>query len=60
MPVPYFAHEPWQRPSRPAEPPRSPQWRTPEGIDLAAVYGPSDVADLSAIASVPGLPPYLR
>jgi methylmalonyl-CoA mutase len=60
MPVPDFAHEPWQRPSRLAEPPRSPDWRTPEGIDLAAAYGPNDVADLSAIASVPGLPPYLR
>lgn len=34
--------------------------RRPEGIDVAAHYGPNDVAGLDATASMPGFAPFLR
>ncbi|QDG76944.1 methylmalonyl-CoA mutase [Labrenzia sp. PHM005] len=35
-------------------------WTTPEGIDVAPVYGADDVADLKHIGTWPGLPPFMR
>ncbi|MFT7074351.1 MAG: methylmalonyl-CoA mutase [Planctomycetota bacterium] len=35
-------------------------WSTPEGIDVAATYGPADTADLSDAGVLPGYPPYKR
>ncbi len=35
-------------------------FETPEGIDLKAVYGAADRTGLDFVASLPGLPPFLR
>lgn len=35
-------------------------WPTPEGIDVAAAYGPADTAELELSGHWPGLPPFLR
>lgn len=35
-------------------------WSSPEGIDIAATYGPADVSGLGALNSYPGLAPYVR
>jgi len=35
-------------------------WLTPEGIAVAGVYGPDDVAELDFLDTYPGLPPFLR
>ena len=35
-------------------------WRTPEGIDVAAVYTASDVAGLDFLDTYPGAPPFVR
>ncbi|HRE02317.1 MAG TPA: methylmalonyl-CoA mutase family protein, partial [Ilumatobacteraceae bacterium] len=35
-------------------------WATPEGIDVAALYDASDVADLDFLGTHPGLVPFLR
>ncbi len=35
-------------------------WVTPEGIPLAPVYGPEDIAALDFLDGMPGIPPYLR
>ena len=35
-------------------------WRTPEGIDVAAVYMASDVAGLDFLDTYPGTPPFVR
>ncbi|MDZ5449943.1 methylmalonyl-CoA mutase [Labrys sp. ZIDIC5] len=35
-------------------------WQTPEGIDIKAVHGESDLIGLQAVDSWPGLPPFLR
>lgn len=35
-------------------------WPSPEGIDIAAAYGPADVSGLGALNSYPGLAPYVR
>ena len=35
-------------------------WRTPEGIDVAPVYGPEDIKGLDHLGSWPGEPPYAR
>ena len=50
-----FAEEPVAAPSGAAEP-----WITPEGIAVAPVYGPDDVAGLDFLNTYPGIPPYLR
>jgi len=50
-----FNEEPVAAPPGPAEP-----WVTPEGIAVAPVYGPSDVAGLDFLDTYPGIPPYLR
>ncbi|SNB68880.1 methylmalonyl-CoA mutase [Arboricoccus pini] len=38
----------------------APHWSTPEGIGVKAAYGPEDIADLAAPASLPGQEPFLR
>ena len=35
-------------------------WRTPEGIDVAAVYTASNIAGLDFLDTYPGAPPYVR
>src|SRR5437016_2843219 len=50
-----FADEPVAAPPGTAQP-----WITPEGIAVAPLYGPSDVAELDFLATYPGIPPYLR
>ena len=35
-------------------------WESPEGIDILPVYGPEHLAGLDALATYPGLTPYLR
>jgi methylmalonyl-CoA mutase len=37
-----------------------PNWTTPEGIEVKALYEPSDRDGLDFVATWPGLPPYLR
>ncbi len=36
------------------------RWRTPEGIDVKPVYGADDLAPVSDLHTMPGLPPFLR
>ncbi len=50
-----FADEPVAAPPGTAQP-----WITPEGIAVAPLYGPSDVAELDFLDTYPGIPPYLR
>jgi methylmalonyl-CoA mutase len=50
-----FADEPVAAPPGAAQP-----WITPEGIAVAPVYGPSDLAELDFLDTYPGIPPYLR
>ncbi|GAA3302885.1 methylmalonyl-CoA mutase [Dactylosporangium vinaceum] len=33
---------------------------TPEGIDVKSFYGPGDLADVTHLDSLPGIPPYVR
>jgi methylmalonyl-CoA mutase len=40
--------------------PTAEPWATPEGIDVKAGYGPSDIADLDIAHAYPGLAPFLR
>jgi methylmalonyl-CoA mutase len=35
-------------------------WHTPEGIEVAPLYGAADLAPVDHLDTVPGLPPYLR
>ncbi|MFF5118012.1 methylmalonyl-CoA mutase [Dactylosporangium aurantiacum] len=35
-------------------------WQTPEGIDVAGVYGPPDLAGLDFLDTYPGIAPFLR
>ncbi len=35
-------------------------WQTPEGIDVAGVYGPPDLDGLDFLGTYPGIAPYLR
>jgi methylmalonyl-CoA mutase len=40
-----------------------PSWTTPEGLDIAPLYGPEDLREVDAagqLDTAPGLPPYLR
>src|SRR6266852_3676907 len=50
-----FAEEPVAAPPGTAQP-----WITPEGIAVAPLYGPRDVAELEFLDTYPGIPPYLR
>ncbi|GAA3204336.1 methylmalonyl-CoA mutase [Dactylosporangium siamense] len=44
----------------PAPPEQHEAWQTPEGIDVAGVYGPPDLAGLDFLDTYPGIAPYLR
>lgn len=44
----------------PAAPEPTEAWQTPEGIDVAGVYGPPDLAGLDFLDTYPGIAPYLR
>ena len=53
----------WERLARRELKDRSPEelrWRTPEGIDVKPVYTAEDLADIEHMATLPGLPPYVR
>src|SRR5438876_1308433 len=50
-----FADEPVAAPPGTAQP-----WITPEGIAVAPLYGPSDVAELDFLDGYPGIAPYPR
>src|SRR6266571_4784655 len=50
-----FADEPVAAPPGTAQP-----WITPEGIAVAPLHGPSDVAELDFRDTYPGIAPYLR
>ncbi len=41
-------------------PPEALAWETPEGIDVAPLYGPAATAPLDFVHGLPGLPPYVR
>ncbi len=40
--------------------PSSPSWTAPEGIEIAALYGPADIAGLDHLDGFPGFAPFLR
>ena len=42
------------------EVPEARTWTTPEGIEVAPLYDAGDLAGLEHLASLPGLPPYVR
>lgn len=44
----------------PAAPEPGEAWLTPEGIDVAGVYGAADLAGLDFLDTYPGIAPYLR
>ncbi|MEV4516513.1 methylmalonyl-CoA mutase [Dactylosporangium sp. NPDC049525] len=44
----------------PAAPETGEAWQTPEGIDVAGVYGAPDLAGLDFLDTYPGIAPYLR
>ena len=53
----------WEQLARRELKDRSPEelrWRTPEGIDVKPVYTSEDLADIEHLATLPGLPPYVR
>ena len=53
----------WEQLARRELKDRSPEelrWRTPEGIDVKPVYTAEDLADIEHMATLPGLPPYVR
>ncbi len=53
----------WNRLARRELKDRDPQqlkWPTPEGIEVKPVYTAEDLADLEHMATLPGLPPYVR
>ncbi len=37
-----------------------PTWTTPEGIDVASLYGADDLDGIDFLHTLPGIPPYLR
>ncbi len=60
MSIPDFSKEPWRRPAGSHQATSAPDWMSPEGIAIRSQYGPSDIAELDAVTSMPGVPPYLR
>ncbi len=36
------------------------EWKTPEGIDVKPVYSEADLEEVSHLATMPGLPPFVR
>ena len=61
--IPDFTRVDFVRPRSPSQPreadARAP-WMTPEGIGVAPVYGPDDVAGLDFLDTYPGIAPFLR
>ena len=56
---PDFATMAWEEPlTHPTN--RAEDWLTPEGIEVAAAYGPSAVEGLDFVQGYPGLAPYAR
>lgn len=47
-------------PAPAAAPAEAEPWKSPEGIDIKASYGPEDVEGLDALDTYPGLSPFLR
>ncbi|MES2032929.1 MAG: methylmalonyl-CoA mutase, partial [Pseudomonadota bacterium] len=43
-----------------AAPEGGPVWHTPEGVDVAASYGPDDIAGMDFLGGYPGLAPFGR
>jgi len=59
--IPDYSTIPWEAPAPEAAPEAGDEpWQTPEGIAVKPVYTASDLADVPALDSYPGLPPYLR
>jgi methylmalonyl-CoA mutase len=63
--VPNFAEIDWATASALTQPACSTMekielWLTPEGIAVKSAYDAADIADLSHVATYPGLPPYVR
>ncbi len=59
--IPDYSAIPWEMPAPSGAPGREGEaWQTPEGIMVKPVYDAADLAGLEAVASYPGLPPYLR
>ncbi len=61
-PLPNFAGIEWKvaEAAAPGHAHAADAWMTPEGIPLAPVYGPQDIAALDFLDGLPGIPPYLR
>ena len=47
-------------PAPAAAPAEAEPWKSPEGIDIKASYGPEDLEGLDALDTYPGLSPFLR
>jgi methylmalonyl-CoA mutase len=58
--IPDFADVQFAEDAAAAAPGVPEPWITPEGIAVAPVYGPADVAGLDFLETYPGIPPYLR
>jgi hypothetical protein len=58
--IPDFSVIPFMPPRVGVEQGPRPNWTTPEGIEVKALYEPSDRDGLDFVATWPGLPPYLR
>lgn len=58
--IPDFAARDWQAPRAPAPATAVNEWLTPEGLAVKPLYGPADIAGLSAVDSYPGIAPFLR
>ena len=57
--LPDFTKLAYEPTDAPAAEPREP-WATPEGLDVASRYTAADLADLDALDTYPGLPPFVR
>lgn len=58
--IPDFAARDWHAPRPPAPEAAADDWSTPEGLAVKPLYGPADIAGLSAVDSYPGIAPFLR
>ena len=58
--IPDFATRDWRVPQPAAPAAEAGDWTTPEGLAVRPLYGPHDIAGLSAVDGYPGIAPYLR
>ena len=58
--IPKFSDIEFQEPREPSLASETPDWETPEGISVKAVYGPDDLNGLDFLNGMPGVAPYLR